>query len=128
MLLKKLSVLIGVFILMISCQQEKQPAGIIEKEKMVSVLIDINIVDAYLNQVPQVDTMLMQAKSRYTYVFKKHGIDSVKFSKSLNYYSLRSAELDQMYQTVIDSLEKMVAREREKPKKVKRVKKVTKTK
>jgi hypothetical protein len=125
---KKLSVLIGVFMMLLSCKQEKLPAGIIEKEKMINLLVDMQIVDAYLNQVANVDTMLLQAKSRYTYIFKKHAIDSVKFSRSLNYYSLRSIELNEMYQTVIDSLEHMKERAKPKPQKVKRVKKVNKAK
>ena len=123
MLNKKLSVFIGVLILAFSCKQEKLPTGIIEKEKMVNVLVDMQITDAHLNQVANVDTILVQAKSRYTYIFKKYAIDSVKFSKSLNYYSLRSVELDEMYQSVIDSLELMKERVKSKPKPIKRLKK-----
>ena len=123
MLLKKLSVFIGVLMFMFSCKQEELPTGIIEKEKMVNVLVDMQITDAQLNQVANIDTMLMQAKSRYTFIFKKHAIDSVMFSRSLNYYSLKSVELDKMYQTVIDSLELMKENAKPKPQKVKRVKK-----
>ena len=105
MLNKKLSALFGVFIFFISCQGEKAPAGIIEKEKMIGVLVDMHISDSYLYQVQNTDTMLMQAKTRYNYIFKKYAIDSVKFSKSLNYYSLQPKELNEMYQKVVDSLE-----------------------
>ena len=128
MLIKKLSVIIAVLMFMFSCKQEELPAGIIEKGKMVNVLVDMQITDAYLNQVPNVDTMLMQAKSRYTYVFKKHSIDSAKLSRSLYYYSLRSVELDEMYQTVIDSLEIMKENAKPKPQKIKKIKRVKKTK
>lgn len=128
MLIKKLLLLIAVILFTFSCKQEKAPNGIIEKNKMVNVLVDMQITDAYLNQITNVDTMLMQAKSRYTYVFKKHHIDSIKFSRSLNYYSLRSVELNKMYQTVIDSLGLIKERNTAKPKKVKAVKKILKAK
>ncbi len=105
MLMKKLSALFCVFIFLISCKQDETPKGIIEKDKMTGILVDMHISDSYLNQISNADTMQMQAKSRYNYIFKKHNIDSLKFSKSLNYYSLKANELDAIYKNVIDSLD-----------------------
>ena len=105
MLMKKLSALFCVFIFLISCKQDETPKGIIEKDKMTGILVDMHISDSYLNQISNADTMQMQAKSRYNYIFKKHNIDSLKFSKSLNYYSLKASELDAIYKNVIDSLD-----------------------
>jgi hypothetical protein len=116
MLNKKLSALFGVFIFFISCQGEKAPAGIIEKDKMIGIFVDMHISDSYLYQIQNTDTMLMQAKSRYNYIFKKHAIDSAKFSNSLNYYSLNPKELDEMYQKVVDSLEGLEKSLKPKPK------------
>ena len=103
--MKKLSALFCVFIFLISCKQDETPIGIIEKDKMTGILVDMHISDSYLNQISNADTMQMQAKSRYNYIFKKHNIDSLKFSKSLNYYSLKANELDAIYKNVIDSLD-----------------------
>jgi len=103
--MKKLSALFCVFIFLISCKQDETPKGIIEKDKMTGILVDMHISDSYLNQISNADTMQMQAKSRYNYIFKKHNIDSLKFSKSLNYYSLKANELDAIYKNVIDSLD-----------------------
>jgi hypothetical protein len=105
MWMKKLSALFCVFIFLISCKQEETPKGIIDKDKMTGILVDIHISDSYLNQTSNADTMLMQAKTRYNYIFKKYNIDSLKFSKSLNYYSLKANELDEIYKNVIDSLD-----------------------
>ncbi len=105
--MKKLSVLFFVFIFLISCKEEKTPIGIIAKDKMVGILVDMHISDAYLNQVINVDTLQGQAKSRYNYIFKKYKTDSTKFSKSLNYYSLKTDEFDKMYQNVLDSLDRL---------------------
>lgn len=103
--MKKLSALFCVFIFLMSCKQDETPKGIIEKDKMTGILVDMHISDAYLNQISNTDTMQMQAKSRYNYIFKKYQIDSLSFSKSLNYYSLKTNELDAIYKKVIDSLD-----------------------
>ncbi|MEO5910851.1 MAG: DUF4296 domain-containing protein [Pelobium sp.] len=84
-----------------SCKEDSAPKGIIEKEKMVSILKDMHITDAYFNQVSSVDTILMQANSRYNYIFKKYNSDSTKFSKSLVYYSKEPKVLNKMYDEVI---------------------------
>ncbi len=70
-------------------------------------MVDFQITDAYLNQVPNQDTMKMQAHSRYNYIFKKHDIDSATFSKSLSYYSRRTEEFNKMFDGVLDSLNKL---------------------
>lgn len=114
--MKKLSALFCVFIFLISCKQDETPKGIIDKDKMTGILVDMHISDSYLNQISNADTMQMQAKSRYNYIFKKYNIDSLKFSKSLNYYSLKANELDGIYKNVIDSLDHISNSLKPKPK------------
>lgn len=114
--MKKLSALFCVFIFLISCKQDETPKGIIDKDKMTGILVDMHISDSYLNQISNADTMQMQAKRRYNYIFKKYNIDSLKFSKSLNYYSLKANELDGIYKNVIDSLDHISNSLKPKPK------------
>ncbi len=90
--------------LILSCNKESVPEGVIPKAKMVNVLTDMQLSEAYLNQVYNNDTLKMQAHSRYNYVFKKYQIDSTKFTKSLKYYSLDGKEMDAMLTQVSDSL------------------------
>jgi hypothetical protein len=102
--------IIGFFALLIlftACGQKKTPDGIIEKSEMANVLFDMHITDAYLNQVQNNDTMLMEAHTRYNYIFKKHQIDSAKFTNSLTYYSKNPKELDELFTIVTDSITKL---------------------
>lgn len=91
----------------ISCNQDSPPKGVLDKEAMLNVMVDMQLTDAVLNLVYNSDTMKMQAKARYNYLFKKHDIDSATFSKSLRYYSKDPVELDSMYSLVSDSLTRL---------------------
>jgi len=107
MIKEKIFILFCLSLFLFSCQQDSPPKGIIEKEKMINVMVDFQITDAYLNQVSNQDTMKMQAHTRYNYIFKKYDIDSATFSKSLDYYSRRTEEFNKMFNSVLDSLNKM---------------------
>jgi hypothetical protein len=84
MIKEKIFILFCLSLFLFSCQQDKTPKGIIEKDKMINVMVDFQITDSYLNQIPNQDTMKMQAHTRYNYIFKKYDIDSATFSRSLN--------------------------------------------
>lgn len=122
MLNKRIWVLFFVLSVSIGCKHDEIPKGIISKENMIVVLVDMHITDAYLNQVSNNDTLQMEAKARYNYIFKQHQIDSVKFSKSLRYYSLKSKELKEIYQKVMDSLDVIQKELQPKPKFEKKIK------
>lgn len=102
--MRRFILLIAVVLFYVACNQNSVPKGIIEKDKMLNVLLDMQLTDAALNQVYNNDTMKMQAHSRYNYLFAKYKIDSATFTNSLKYYSRNAAELDTMYAQVSDSL------------------------
>lgn len=104
MIKQKITILFSFCLIFISCNQEETPKGIIEKQKMINVMVDMQITDSYLNQVINRDTMMMQAHTRYNYIFKKYGIDSAQFSRSLAYYSDKPDEFNKMFNGVLDSL------------------------
>lgn len=104
MIKQKIAILFSFCLIFISCNQEEIPKGIIEKQKMINVMVDMQITDSYLNQVINRDTMMMEAHTRYNYIFKKFGIDSDQFSRSLLYYSKKPDEFNKMFDGVLDSL------------------------
>ncbi len=124
--MKNIVVILMLVLGIVSCKQKQEPKNIIDEQKMIKVLVDMQITDAYLSQVYQPDTQKMQANSRYNYIFKKHKIDSAKFSNSLKYYSLDAKKLDEMYTMVDDSLTRLEKSLMPKQKKVKRVRKIKK--
>lgn len=116
-----------VFVLVLgilSCKENKLPKNVMEEQKLVKVLVDMEITDSYLNHVYQADTQKMQAHARYNYIFQKHKIDSAKFTNSLKYYSLNPENMQAIYTQVEDSLIRLELALKHKPKKVRKIKKV----
>ncbi|WP_161603018.1 DUF4296 domain-containing protein [Pedobacter arcticus] len=105
--MRRLLLLIAVVLFYVSCQQNNAPKGVIERGEMLNVMLDMQLSDAALNQVYNNDTMKMQARSRYSYVFAKYKIDSTAFTNSLKYYSKDPSDLDFMYTQVSDSLTRL---------------------
>jgi hypothetical protein len=113
--MKRILVYFCLSFIFLACNKPDLPKGIMDEEKMVKVLMDVHITDAYLNQVYQRDTLLMQAHARYNYIYKKYNIDSATLTKNIKYYSLRPKVLSNMYQTIQDSLQLREESRRPKP-------------
>jgi hypothetical protein len=96
-----------------SCDFLGTPAGIIPKDKMISVLTDIQVVDAYVSALPN-DSIKNQKIDFYQSVFNKYDTDSVQFKKSMEFYAKDPAKMQQMYEiihTALDTLQSKVALE-----------------
>jgi len=108
--MKKLLAPFCLFIFLYACSDNASPNKIIAKDKMYNVLIDMHLADASLDYMAtsyNQDSMLINAKAKYDYIFSKYGIDSAIFSESLAYYSKnKPAEIVKVYQNVIDSLDR----------------------
>ncbi len=105
--MKQLFLVIALFLLTSSCQEEKLPKGILEKQKMVSVITDIQLVDSYVTQIPYNDTLAtLQSSEYYKAIYRKYKISRKDFDKSLQYYSKQPKVLDSMYSQVLTNLNK----------------------
>lgn len=96
-----------------SCDFYGTPAGIIPRDKMISVLTDIQVVDAYVSALP-IDSLKKNKIDFYTSVFKKYQTDSTQFRKSMEFYSKDPDQMQLMYEkihTAIDTLQSKVVRE-----------------
>lgn len=103
-----------------ACNTNKAPQNIIERSKMINVLVDMHLADAVLAKVNNTDTMLMMASSKYYFIFKKYQIDSAKFTNSLKYYNNEPDEFKKMYAEVVGSLNAKIPKEKNDKKKIKR--------
>lgn len=91
-------------ILFIACS-EKLPDGVVAREKMPELLVDIHLMDAHMATKP-IDSIRKSFFATYETVFQRHGIDSTIFDQSIRYYASRPTELNEIYQevaAVIDS-------------------------
>jgi hypothetical protein len=105
--MKRLLALFCGLIFFIACSKSKIDKNILSEDKMVKLLVDMQLTDAVLDYQYHPDSLMMQAKSRYEYVFKKHKIDSATFAQSLNYYTTQDLKLPAIYDKVLAELKLM---------------------
>ena len=95
--------------LLVACytgnEQQEPPAGLLSREKMVSILIDIHIAESKIMQVnmPQ-DSAQVLFQNYKTEILKETGVDKEVFRKSYEFYMKNIKEMDAIYAIVVDSL------------------------
>ncbi|NNC50804.1 MAG: DUF4296 domain-containing protein [Flaviramulus sp.] len=105
MILKRF-ILVTLIILMYSaCARfngPKKPKNLINKEKMVAVIIDAKLIAManYANKKIMTDSGI----DLKNYVYTKHRIDSVQFALSNDYYAFHLKDYEEIYNRVNDSL------------------------
>ena len=92
------------FFIMVSCQNNTEQ-GIIPKDKMVDILIDMHISEEAISELPyEKDTLKALFKMKELEIFDKHLVTEEMYRRSYSHYFFNPKELDNIYQVVIDSL------------------------
>lgn len=94
----------------ISCEpnlRPEKPENLLSKDQMEEVFYDMFVV----NSAKGVNRKILEKNgvSPETFVLKKHGIDSLIFAKSNDYYAY---DIDE-YETILDNVEKRITTEKE---------------
>lgn len=105
MILKRLSIFIGIILVATSCYQynkPEKPKDLITKDQMVNILIDVKLLTSANGKNKKIleDSKLHPE----AYVYKKYNIDSSRFANSNNYYSYYAEEYNEIYSKIKDSL------------------------
>jgi len=91
---------------MLSCQsveKMKKPDNLISEDKMVEVLTDLVLLNSAKNYNRRIlEETGIKVNS---YLYEKHGIDSLQLAQSTQYYADDASKLDKIYRTVKDTLE-----------------------
>lgn len=91
----------------LSCEEKKIeiPPDILPADKMVSILIDIHLVEGSFSQknLPR-DTAIFLFREYEKDLFLKHKISDSTYRKSLDFYSAHPALMEKIYEQVVDSL------------------------
>ncbi len=90
------------------------PKDIIQPDQMRKVLFDIHVVDGYITTITNSDSAKLVASSYYKGIYKKFGIDSALYAKSMEYYYNHPAVMEKIY----EQLEKTFVKEKAKNDKV----------
>ena len=118
-LLKRIVAFIFMGLLLMGCssKQVETPAGIIPREKMIAVLIDIHEAEARIQafNLHSNDSTRKIEYGYYNFIFKKHHINSTEFKASFDYYTKNLELFNKMYDEVITGLSKKQAESAGKP-------------
>ena len=89
-----------------------KPAGTLNEDEMINILVDIHLTEATLrisNDSLSRKNDTTDQRIRFAHVFRKHDIDPDNFNKSMDYYLEHIELLDNIYKEVINRLSEMEA-------------------
>jgi len=96
----------ALLLLVIAGCQPKIPVDIIQPQKIRKVLYDIHVVEGYTTTIPHPDSMKKVSATYYKGVYKKFGIDSALYTKSMDFYFNHPDMLSTIYIDVTAALQK----------------------
>ncbi|HEY0176001.1 MAG TPA: DUF4296 domain-containing protein [Pedobacter sp.] len=103
--MRKFCLVILVFVVMAGCKT-KVPDEYIQPQKIRAVLYDIHIIDGYVSTISNQDSAKKVAAAYYKGFYKKFGIDSGLYARSMNYYFDHPESLGSIYKDVTARLQK----------------------
>jgi len=102
--------LLGLVVFTVGCEEaeEQAPEDILSQDEFTAIMIDVQLIEGMKvhrlgpkrNRSPDMEVL-------YGNVFLKHGIDESDFEKTYDYYKKRPAEMEVIYEQVLDSLSKL---------------------
>ncbi len=97
---KHIILFFSALLLLASCKGSLIGDDVIAKDKMVQMLTDIHIIDGSLTVYAANDSLYKYGTNRYALLFKKYGVDTAYFNKSLRHYIAKSDEIVAIYDSV----------------------------
>ena len=87
---------------------ETIPDNVLSKEDMVSVMVDVQLIEAALS-INQSEEAKETAYYNYDSVLKQHNLSKEKFDESFKYYSEHPELMEQIYEEMLSELSKRQA-------------------
>lgn len=117
--IRHFAVFLGLLFLLSACAEKKQtaveiPDVIITEDKMAEILSEVQLIEAYLNQIPY--NKRGKNDSDYIYypiLFEKYQISKSDFLENLTYYSHNEETISSIYDRSIILLNKLKAKDLE---------------
>ena len=98
--MKNCIIIVLVLFLSVSCKKElvKQPAKLIQKEKMIDIMYDLSLLDAmkYQNSISLDSVETDPVK----FILKKYKVDSLQFAQSNMYYATDYEAYKEMFDEI----------------------------
>ena len=98
--------LILTFFLIFSCKNRDYENDLyLPKDKMINILIEIHLLEEKVNQLNYSEDSLRNIYELFEKeIFKNYSVSDEEYRKSFSYYFFDPKQLDEIYQSVIDSL------------------------
>ncbi|MGB0367845.1 MAG: DUF4296 domain-containing protein [Flavobacteriales bacterium] len=104
---KLVTLLLVISAVSISCNSQKQekPSYLIDEEKMVSVMVDMHIVETAhnLKLLPPDSTGLVYNET-FERIYVTHAITKTDFDSSLFYYTTQTEQMSVIYDKILEKL------------------------
>lgn len=94
-----------------ACGAGDVPEGVLGKQKMATILTDIFLAETEFSRLDlRRDTIMMLFEEYEQFIYEKSGTTEEQYKKSLIYYYDQPKKLDNIYESVLDSLIVMESR------------------
>lgn len=109
----KTAIAAGFLLILFSCTRPvvtrpPEPAGLIPKDSMTSILVDIHLAEAIMHYKEKNGEKASDYKYElYKSIFDKYSTSENDFENSFNYYQSDVEEMDAIYQEVLNRLSKL---------------------
>jgi len=104
--MKQLGITVLLFLIVVGCAEKvvEPPADVIPREKMITVLYDLALLNATNSSFRNV--MQKQNKQMMELLYERHNIDSLQLAQSDLYYASKPLEYEYIYEQIESRLKK----------------------
>lgn len=99
---------ISLILLAFACTDRSRPEDLIERDAMIELMVDVQIAEALYSGTYQTkEGNVLNYADVFNPVYEKHGVSRQQFEKSLEWYTQDLDEITEMYDEVIERLNRM---------------------
>lgn len=103
-------ILILIFVSLFACKSKVDlPAGILPKDKMITLLVDMEVTQATLKYDAASEGIKPNYTKAFEEIYQKHNINKDLFNTNLNYYCSEPLKMRKLYDKVLIKLSEQQA-------------------
>ena len=92
-------------LVLVACQLEERPEGIMGRDEFKEALLDAQMIEARMNHEMILEQMkTMPVQKYYEELFERHQITEEQFQETFNYYTEHPDELKAIYEDIMTEL------------------------
>lgn len=109
--MKNILFYLSLFLVLFSCSNNSKPDYLLPKEKMVELMTDVQVAEAYIKlKFTIVNDTIQNSDSIYAAILRKHGISKAVYDSNFAYYKRNPEKLQLIYEDVLIELSALDAK------------------